>query len=65
MTPEQSKNLKAGDQVCFNGDQADLGTVIATETRYVTIRWEDGHRSLTGHKNMERVERVSSGRTNK
>jgi outer membrane murein-binding lipoprotein Lpp len=24
MTPEQSKNLKAGDHVCFNGDPADL-----------------------------------------
>ena len=32
MTPEQSKNLKAGDRVCSNGDPADSGTVIATET---------------------------------
>ena len=58
MTPEQSKTLKAGDRVCFNGDASDVGTVIATETRYVTIRWQDGHRSLTGHKNMQRVELV-------
>jgi hypothetical protein len=56
MTPEQSKNLKAGDRVRFDGDPADLGTVIATETRYVTIKWDDSHRSLTGHKNMQRVE---------
>jgi len=52
MTPEQSKKLKAGDLVCFNGDASDVGTVIATETRYVTIKWQDGHRSLTGHRNM-------------
>jgi hypothetical protein len=58
MTAEQSKMLKAGDHVCFNNDPADLGTVIATETRYVTIRWQDGHRSLTGHRNMTRVELV-------
>jgi hypothetical protein len=58
MTPEQSRNLKAGDHVCFNSDPADRGTVIATETRYVTIRWQDGHRSLTGHRNMTRVELV-------
>jgi hypothetical protein len=58
MTPEQSKQLKPGTRVCFDGDPADLGTVIATETRYVTIKWEDGHRSLTGHKNMQRVELV-------
>jgi hypothetical protein len=31
MAAEQSKNLKAGDRVCFNSDPADLGTVIATE----------------------------------
>jgi hypothetical protein len=65
MTPEQSKNLKAGDNVCFDGDPADLGTVIATETRYVTIRWEDSHRSLTGHKNMQRVELVLKNRRQK
>jgi hypothetical protein len=58
MTSEQSRKLKPGTRVCYNGDPADLGTVIATEIRYVTIRWEDGHRSFTGHKNMQRVELV-------
>jgi hypothetical protein len=58
MTPEQSKKLKAGDHVRFNGDSADVGTVIATEMRYVTIRWDDGHKSFTGHRNMQRVELV-------
>jgi hypothetical protein len=58
MTAEQSKNLKAGDHVCFNSDPADLGTVIATESRYVTITWQDGRRSLTGHRNMTRVRLV-------
>jgi hypothetical protein len=58
MTAEQSKKLKAGDRVCFNSDASDVGTVIATETRYVTIKWQDGHRSLTGHKNMQRVKLV-------
>jgi hypothetical protein len=58
MTPEQSRKLKPGTCVSYNGDPADLGTVTATESRYVTIRWEDGHRSFTGHKNMQRVELV-------
>jgi hypothetical protein len=31
----------------------------------VTIRWEDGHRSLTGHKNMQRVELVLKKRETK
>jgi hypothetical protein len=59
MNAEQSKNLKAGDHVYFGGDRTDLGTVIGTETRYVTIKWNDGHKSLSGHKNMERVDLVS------
>ena len=56
MTPEQSKQLKVGTRVCFDGDQADGGVVIANSERYLTIRWDDGHRSYTGHKEMKRVE---------
>jgi hypothetical protein len=56
MTPDQSRKLKPGTRVSFDGDPADLGTVTATELRYVTIRWDDSHRSLTGHTSMQRVE---------
>jgi hypothetical protein len=38
MTPEQSKQLKVGTRVCFNGDPADSGKVISIEARYVTMR---------------------------
>jgi hypothetical protein len=65
MTPEQSKNLKAGDRVCFNGDPADVGTVKATGLRYVTIRWDDSHLSFTGHTSMQRVELVLKKRETK
>ena len=58
MTSDESKRLKVGDRVCFDGEQADRGTVTATEARYVTIKWDDGHKSLTGHNEMRRVERV-------
>jgi hypothetical protein len=58
MTPDQSKQLKLRARVCFNGDPADLGIVTATETRYVRIKWDDKHESLTGHTHMERVELV-------
>ena len=58
MTPEQSQGLKVGNSVCFNGDTADLGTVRTTNSKYITIRWDDGHESLTGHNRMERVELV-------
>jgi hypothetical protein len=56
MTPEQSKKLKVGDRVCFNGDKKDGGKVIATNANYVTIKWADGHQSYSGHKGMKRVE---------
>jgi hypothetical protein len=65
MTPEQSKNLKAGDRVCFNGDPADFGTVTAIEARYVTIKWNDRHESFSAHKDMQRVEHVLKKRRQK
>jgi preprotein translocase subunit YajC len=62
MTPEQSKQLKVGDRVIFNGDPADSGKVTAVEARYVTIKWDDGHESFTGHRGMQRVELVGPRR---
>jgi hypothetical protein len=62
MTTEQSKNLKIGTRVCFNGDQADRGTVTATHARYLTIKWADGHQSFTGHDEMKRVELLAAKR---
>jgi hypothetical protein len=58
MTSEQSRLLKVGTRVCFNGVQADRGTVTATQARYVTIKWDDGHQSFSSHNEMKRVEHV-------
>jgi hypothetical protein len=55
MTPEQSKQLKVGTRVCFNGEKTDRGTVTATNLAYVTIKWDDGHQSFSGHKEMKRI----------
>jgi hypothetical protein len=33
----------------------DRGKVTAILARYVTIKWDDGHQSFTGHKEMRRV----------
>jgi hypothetical protein len=65
MTSEQSKQLKIGDPVCFDGDQADRGRVIALQARYVTIKWEDGHKSFTGHNDMKRVKHVVARKSGK
>jgi small-conductance mechanosensitive channel len=58
MTRDESKKLQVGDRVHFNGDSTDSGKVTAIEARYVTIEWRDGHRSYTGHREMQRVELV-------
>jgi hypothetical protein len=58
MTAEQSKKLKVGTRVCFNGDPADSGNVIAVQARYVVIKWQDGHKSFTGHGDMKRIDLV-------
>jgi hypothetical protein len=55
MTPDQSKNLKVGTRVCFSGDPSDRGRITAVESRYVTIKWEDGHQSFTAHNRMDRL----------
>jgi hypothetical protein len=59
MTPDQSSKLRPGTRVCFNDEESDHGTVKATSTRYVTIKWNDGHTSYTGHGDMKRVELVA------
>jgi hypothetical protein len=56
MTSKQSRALKVGNRVCFNGEPAHSGTVTAIEHRFVIIKWRDGHRSYTGHGDMKRVE---------
>jgi hypothetical protein len=60
MTPEQSKKLKVGEHVCFNDNPSDRGKVTAIQLRYVTIKWDDGHLSLTGHNEMTRVELLTA-----
>ncbi len=56
MTPQQSQDLKVGSRVCFNGVRSDAGTVTASHVRYLTIKWDDGHESFTGHNEMKRID---------
>ena len=59
MPPEQSKTLKPGARVSFIGDESDRGAVKATNTKYDTMKWQDGHESFTGHGDMKRIELVA------
>jgi hypothetical protein len=58
MTGEQSRQLRAGDRVCWGPTTKDLGTVIATSWSEVTISWDDGEASSVSHNDMAKVERV-------
>jgi hypothetical protein len=60
MTPDQSRKLKPGARVCWNGERADSGIVKATNARYVTVKWDDGHESYTGHYDMKRIDLVKA-----
>jgi hypothetical protein len=62
MTPEQSKKLQVGARVCFYGDLADRGKVTAIHTNYVKIKWDDGHRSISSHNDMTRVDLLAAKR---
>jgi hypothetical protein len=41
MTGEQSRQLKVGDKVCWQKDQADRGTVTETNWAGVTVTAEN------------------------
>ena len=65
MTGDESRQLRVGDRVCWNGNAADRGTVTAIHIRYVTIKWHDGYESFTGHNDMKRVELVVARKSGK
>jgi hypothetical protein len=52
------RSSEIGDRVCWQNDQADLGTVGRTSWNEVTIDWDDGHTSSIQHNDMAQVERV-------
>ena len=60
MDESLSLLLKIGTRVFFNGYEADRGTVKATNGKYITVAWDDGHVSYSGHNDMKRVELASA-----
>jgi hypothetical protein len=62
MTTDKSRKLKIGARVCFNGDKADRGKVTAIHANYVSIKWDDGHRSISSHNDMKRIDLLAAKR---
>jgi hypothetical protein len=58
MTGDESRKLKIGDRVCWQGDKADQGTVIETNWSGVTVKWDNRSRQTILHNDMAQVERV-------
>jgi hypothetical protein len=58
LTGEQSRLLKVGDRVCWNGDQNDSGTVTEKDWAGVTIKWINRKEQAILHNDMAQVDRV-------
>jgi hypothetical protein len=59
MTGEESRKLKPGDRVFWQGDVKNQGTVKGTSWSGVTVDWDDGDKTSISHNDMVPISRVS------
>lgn len=60
MTSDESRELRAGNRVCWNGDATNQGTIQGTSWSGVTIDWDDGEQTSVAHGDMVQVDRAAS-----
>jgi hypothetical protein len=60
MTGEESRKLKSGDRVLWQGDVKNQGTVQGTSWSGVTIEWDDGDSTSISHNDMSAVDLAKS-----
>jgi hypothetical protein len=60
MTGEESRKLKSGDRVCWQGDVENQGTVKGTSWSGITIEWDDGDFISISHNDMSAVNLTKS-----
>ena len=60
MTGDESRQLKVGDRVQWQGDVKNQGTIRGTSWSGVTIDWDDGDSNSVSHNDMGQVDRVPS-----
>ena len=58
MTGEKSRQLKVGDKVCWQKDDADQGSVTETNWSGVTVTWDNRGEQAVLHNDMTQIERV-------
>jgi len=57
MTVAESKALKKGNRVYWQGDAADSGIISERSWDAVTISWDNGHVATVHHGDMREIER--------
>ena len=55
MTPTESKDIKKGARVYWQGDVADCGTISDKSWNAVTIAWNNGHVAIVHHGDMREI----------
>jgi hypothetical protein len=56
MTAAESRALKKGSRVYWQGNLADSGIIRATSWDAVTIAWDNGHMAIVHHGDMRQIE---------
>jgi hypothetical protein len=59
MTGKQSRQLKVGDKVCWQKDNADKGSVTETSWSGVTVKWDNRSEQAILHNDMAQIERTA------
>ena len=58
MNVAESKNLKTGNRVCWQGNAADSGRITETTWDAVTIVWDNGQVATVHHGDMREIQKV-------
>ena len=59
MTATESKDLKKGARVYWQGNAGDSGTITEKSWDAVTITWDNGHVNIVHHGDMREILRAS------
>ena len=60
MTVTESKDLKKGARVYWQGDAGDSGIITETSWDAVTIAWENGKVARVHHGDMREIQQTPS-----
>ena len=62
MTVTESKDLKKGARVYWQGDVADSGLITETSWDAVTIAWDNGKVARVHHGDMREIQRAPTNK---